>query len=193
MKRSASMASLDIDWAALARNLGMVHVGQDLEKRTIYGGTEYARRALEMVLGPDKLRAAVDTYVEAGDGAELVRSVLWLLHPWSSMERCHEIYGSTARIERRRAAIELLRVAADHRALPWVRHYLDDPDPEIRSSGVGILDQLLFARLVDEAQCAELLAHARQHADPLVREKVAEIDEHQLGRKPHTNATNEAD
>lgn len=177
------MASLELDWAALASKLGMVHSGPAAGQRTIYGGTEYARRALEMVLGEDRLRAAVDIYVEGGDGAELVRSVLWLLHPWSSMQRCHEIYSSGAELERRRLALELLRVVADHRALPWVRQYLDDPDPEIRSWGIGIIDQVLFARLADEAQCSELLAHARQHADPLVREKAAEIDENQLGRK----------
>jgi hypothetical protein len=173
------MAVQGIDWSELARDLKMVHSGS----------THNAKRALEVVLGDGNLRAAVDTYVAFGDGAELARSILWHLHPWSAMQRCHEIYQSGAEIRERRRAVELLRVVADRRALPWIRQYLDDPDPEIRAWGIGIVDQLLFARLVEQVQCAELLAYARQHTDPAVRDKVTEIDEQHAGKRSRSDST----
>lgn len=173
------MPSSSIDWSELARDLKMVHSGS----------THNAKRAIEVVLGEDNLRAAVDAYVCFGDGAELARSVLWHLHPWPAMQRCHEIYLSGSEIRERRRAIDLLRVVSDGRVLPWIRQYLDDPDQEIRLWGVGIIDQLLFARLIDQRQCVELLAYARQHEDPQVRDKVVEIDEQHAGRRSRFDST----
>jgi hypothetical protein len=173
------MASGSIDWSELARELKMVHSGS----------THNAKRALEVVLGDDNLRAAVDTYVAFGDGAELARSILWHLHPWSAMQRCHEIYQSGGEIRDRRRAIDLLRVVADRRALPWIREYLDDPDPEIRAWGLGILDQLLFAKLVEQGQCTDLLDYAREHSDPAIRDKAVEIHEQSTGKRSRMDST----
>lgn len=173
------MPPSSIDWSELARNLKMVHSGS----------TNNAKRAIEVVLGDDNLRAAVDTYVSFHDGAELARSVLWHLHPLAAMQRCHEIYLSQADIKERRRAVELLRVVADRRALPWIRQYLDDPDPEIRAWGIGVIDQLLFAKLVDPSQCGELLIHAREHTDPTIREKMNEIDEQYAGKRSRSDST----
>ena len=174
------MSLPSIDWSELARKLNMVHSGS----------TSNAKRAFEVVIGDDNLRAAVDTYVSFGDGAELARSVLWHLHPWAGMQRCHEIYLSGDDIADRRRAIELLRVVADARVLPWIQQYLDDPDPEIRAWGIGVIDQLLFAKLVERGACRELLLHARQHPDPVLREKAAEIEEMQSGRRGRADTTN---
>lgn len=166
----------DIHWTELAHSLEIVQARPEPGQRVLIGGDQYARRALELILGERNIRAAVDAYIGFDDGAELARSVLWLLHPWSAMQRCHEIYQSGSEIEHRRRAIELLRVVADRRALLWIRQYLDDPDSVIRMWGVGIIDQLLFSSLIDPDECSELLTYARQHMDPLIREKMGEID-----------------
>lgn len=44
----------------------------------------------------------------------------------------------------------MLKVAADKRALKWVKEFLNDPDQEIQSWGLGVLDQLLWSDLVYE-------------------------------------------
>ena len=90
-----------------------------------------ARLALEQVVGEAEMRATVDHYVSGLPGSEHARSVLWLLRPASAIARCREISTVATDSEQRRSAVELLRVVADRRALPWVRGYLDEDDEMI--------------------------------------------------------------
>lgn len=135
-------------------------------------GFAAARRALELVLGEQVLRQSVDHYVEMRPAYELIRSVLWLLRPWSAMIRCHELAQPPNDIETRRNSVELLRVVADERALPWVSGFLDDEDPAIQSWGIGVLDQLLWSELVEPDQAETLLERAERHENGGVRERV---------------------
>ena len=154
-----------IDWEQLARQLGSLR--QDGES----SGSDAAKRALELRLDEDRLRAAVDYYIAGGPGAELARSVLWRVHPWSAMQRCYEIYRSDADVETRCTAVELLRVVADRRALPWAREFLDDPDPGIQIWGAGMVDQLLWSGLVEREECGDLLLSINGHSNVQVRER----------------------
>jgi hypothetical protein len=131
-----------------------------------------ARRALEIVLGEDALRASVDYYVAWGPARELTRSVLWLLRPWSAMLRCRELAQLPNNIETRRSAVELLRVVADRRALCWIPEFLDDDDPDIQNWGIGVLDQLLFSELVEPDEAEALLQKAARHENGNVCERV---------------------
>src|SRR5438132_12969587 len=108
-----------IDWTDLARRLGSIE-----SPGSEHAGSIMARVAVEELLGPEVFRSAVDHYVTRAPGAELARHILWLLHPWSAMERCQEIYISECDIDKRRNAVELLSVVADQRALAWVGTYL---------------------------------------------------------------------
>jgi hypothetical protein len=160
----------NVDWTDLARRLG------SLERAgSQYGSSTMARAAVELLLGPELIRSAVDHYVSGAPGSELARHVLWLLHPWSAMERCHEIYLTSPDLDDRRAAVELLRVVADRRALPWVAIYLSDPDEIIQAWAAGIVDQLLFSSLIEEEECAELLGVMKEHANERVRETHASV------------------
>ena len=134
-----------------------------------------ARLALEEIVGPEIFRSAVDHYVLQAPGFELARHILWLVHPWSAMQRCHEIYSGAGDPETRRRAIELLRVVADRRALPWIGRYLADADRDIQSWAAGIVDQLLFAGLVEIEEAASLLRAMKEHPHEGVREQHASI------------------
>lgn len=161
-----------LDWEALARSVGSLR--QDAPGAEA-GGSAFARTALAMVLGVDELRRMVDWYVSFSPGFELVRSVLWLLHPWEAMDRCHELWASDADLETRRSAVELLRVVADGSVLPWIPAFLEDPDPAICDLAVQIVDQLVFADLVDASDAEEVLRRALDHREAAVRERAAEI------------------
>jgi hypothetical protein len=165
----------NIDWKALATELGRTTYTD--RGWTEQGGSLAACEALELILGPQALRSSVDYYISRQPGFELVRSVLWLLHSPSAMERCHEIFLTTEDIEDRRAAIELLRVVADKRALEWVPDYLADPDAEIQVWGIGVVDQLLMSGAEFE-DCLAILDAAETHANGDVREKAQWIREH---------------
>jgi hypothetical protein len=160
----------NIDWEQLSSQLGTLT--PDGES----GSSCTALRAIELLIGEERLRSAVDFYVSGGRGRELTRSVLWLLHPWSAMQRCYEIYRSDADTERKDSAIELLRVVADRRALKWVSEFLDDADSSIQIWGAGVLDQLLWSELARPEECEELLQKMRDHPNSHVWQKAIFID-----------------
>jgi len=157
----------------LARAVGAI--SETEHGSTESGSRETARRALELIVGEDALRSAVDHYVRLEPGAELARMVLWQLHPWSAMERCYEIAKTAPSVEERRAAVELLRVVADRRALPWVGELLGDDDAEVQIWATGVLDQLLWSELIEPEEAEDLLRAAEQHTNPSVPERAAFI------------------
>jgi len=148
-------------------------------------GSDAARLALEMILGEDALKACVDYYVADGPASELVRSVLWLLRPWSAMARCRELATLPNRIETRRSAVELLRVVADRRALPWVAEFLEDEDAQVQSWGIGILDQLLCSNQIEPEEAEVLLQQAVRHENGAVRERAEFIRGFLRDRREH--------
>lgn len=172
MALSDEMNQGEIDWTAIARKLGAIHENGES------GGSSTALEAVALIIGSSNLRAAVDHYVSHKKGSELVRHVLWLLHPWCAMERCYEIYQNEKDQDARVDAIELLRVVADRRALPWIKGLLEDPDEGIQCWSAGIVDQLLWSHLVDPEECEELLQLMQNHTNKEVLERYSFIMEY---------------
>jgi len=158
-----------IEWQILAQQLGTLRPSGES------GGDAPARRALDVIIGREQLRAAVDHYLAYRPGRELVRSVLHILHSWTATQYCYEVYHSKANLEVRRAAVELLRFIADSRALAWVEEFLADEDGEIQGWGLALVDQLLFSGRAFPEECGLLLDKAEQHTNPHIRERAAEI------------------
>lgn len=154
-----------IDWHSLAQQVGTIREnGESVSSKDAW-------RALEILLGEQNLRNAVDYYIDGFEGDELVRFNLWQIHPWSAMEYCYQIYKSDKSIERKRLSVELLRVVADKRALVWIPEFLNDEDPAIQVWGIGIVDYLTLKGLVEFDDVKELLKKAKSHPNPAVRER----------------------
>jgi hypothetical protein len=158
-----------IDWKSLAEQLGALKSGGES------GSSSYAQQAVEMLLGEENLRQAVEYYIKGEPGSELARSVMWQIHPWSAMKYCYDIYKSDTDIMRRRLAVELLRVVADHRALGWVMEFLEDEDQEIQMWGAGLLDQLACSGLISKEDTEELLVKLDKHTNPHVQEIASSV------------------
>ena len=139
--------------------------------------TQDAQRAIEILIGEENLREAVDYYIDGKPGSELARFVLRQFHPWSAMEYCYEIYKSDDNAERRMFAVELLRAVADKRALQWINEFLDDNDPQIQAFGIGILDYLNLKSLIVLEDVENILSKAIKHSNPGVREAAEIISE----------------
>ncbi|MCB0127473.1 MAG: HEAT repeat domain-containing protein, partial [Caldilineaceae bacterium] len=137
-----------IDWKSLALEVGAIQDGSET------GSSAFAQKAIEQIIGVQNVREAVDYYIRGGPGAELARFVLWQIHSWTAMQYCYEIYQTDSDIERRRGAVELLRVVADRRVIPWLEEFLTDPDRGIRMWAFGIIDQLLWSEIVEEEEVA---------------------------------------
>jgi len=167
----------NIDWEQLAKNVGAIKEGHES------GSNTFAIEAIEQLIGEDNIREAVDYYIKGGPGAELARFVIWQIHPWSAMEYCYEIYKTDDDLERRRMAVELLRVAADSRVIPWIEEFLVDPDNGIRSWGFGIIDQLLWSELAQEHEVDELIKLAEQNSDANLQENIQFVKTYLAKRK----------
>ncbi len=161
----------EIDWKALAFQLGTLKPEEPGES----GGSRYAQQAIELLLGEDNLRKAVDHYVAGEPGFELARSMLRLIRPWSAAERCYELYRSEKEVETRLMAVVLLRDVADERALSWVGEFLEDEDAGIQGWGVGVLEQLLYWGFIEVEDAEPLILKAEGHANIHVREQAALI------------------
>ena len=159
---------MDLDnWENIANEVGAIDENSDE-----FSSNKMACEAIEILLGKDNLREAVRYYVAHKPGSELLRSVLWQLHPYSAMEECYRIFKESEDIDEKIDAIELLRVVADKRVLKWVPEFLKYENPGIQNWVIGIIDQLLFSNLCDEEDVAEILDKARNHSSEYVRDKV---------------------
>lgn len=87
------------------------------------------------------------------------------------MKYCYEIFKSDKSIERRRSAIELLRVVADRRALAWIHEFLEDKDTDIQNWGIGVLDQLFQSGLIEIEDGEDLLLKAENHPNLYIRKE----------------------
>lgn len=156
-----------VDWHTLAQKLGTLRDGSES------GGSDLGRQAMELIVGVDALRSAVDYYIVGGPGSELARSVLALLKPSSAMERCLEIARGDADTESRRSAVELLRMVADGRGIGWAAEFLHDDDEGVQVWGAGIVDQLLWSDLADPDDCRQLLEAMESHPNAEVQQRAA--------------------
>lgn len=158
------------NWEIIARELGCIdESGQESSS------SNKAKEAIEILLDKDFLRNAVRYYVSYGAGRELLRGVLWQLHPYSAMEECYIIFKTVSDIQSQRDAVELLRVVADRRALKWVPEFLAHEDQMVQSWGIGVIDQLVFSELCGPEEVTPMLQSAQSHDNKNVREKAAYI------------------
>jgi len=171
---------MNIDWEALAKQIGGLQ--PDGTDRTV--GTQGGRRALEILLGEENLRAAVDHFISLCPGAFTAEMVLKIVQSEIAMKRCFEIYKTEPGTGRACSAVFLLGSMADDKALPWVREFLKDADKSVRLNGLRVLQYILYGPLNDEEMEAakKLLEIAEMDLDVFVRERAQSIRKHDLPR-----------
>jgi hypothetical protein len=157
---------MTIDWTQLARDVGSLRADGES------GGTEYAQRALEQILGEENLQGAVDLVLAYGPGSELAMNVLRHIRSRRATEMAYEAYRSTSG-EQASAAVWLIKHIAHPCAIPWIAEFLRDPN--VSGWGIGVLDQLLWNRRVEPEEVEALLTEAERHASENVREQAAFI------------------
>lgn len=167
-----SLKFMKVNWKALARQTGCFEEGNEGHESC---SSDTAKYAIEILLGEDTLIDAVDYYISGQPGSELTRFILWQLHPWSAMKHCYDIYRLSENEEDRILAIELLRVVADNRVLPWIDEFLSNNLEGVQFWGIGIVDQLLFSKLVVFEDVENILRSAKSHNNPKIIEQANEL------------------
>jgi len=161
-----------IDWRALGQQVGDLNAdGTECNA----GSTESARRALELLIGEENIRQAVDHWTSLEPGAYTAENTLLIISSTVAMEYCYEIYKKEPDTQRAGLAIFLLSEMADWRFMRWARELMDDN--RTRWNTVVALEQILEGPLGDEgiSLAKELLAEAETDPDQKLRERALEI------------------
>jgi hypothetical protein len=172
-----------IDWRALALEVGDLNPdGSEVG----CGGTDSAIRALELIIGEENIRGAVDQWVSREPGAFTAEKALLILRSTVAMEYCYRIYKNEPNTPRADGAIYLLSEMADWRFMQWARELMEDSNESVRWNTLIALNWVLQGALGDEgiALAKELLAKAENDHEPRLRERAKEIREG-LASDPH--------
>ncbi len=139
------------------------------------GGTWVARMALELTIGQQRFRDAVDWCVDDKPGAELARLVLADVQPPSAGDRCIEIFRFEVDLKRRQTAVSVLCLVVVNSQLYIVEELLNDSDPTIQESGAVILESLVESQLRSDPDPEPYVVLAEMHPNERVREKAQTI------------------
>jgi hypothetical protein len=165
-----------IDWQSIAAQGGALN--PDGTERGC--GTDTGRRALEVLLGEDNLRDAIDYFISLRPGAFTAEMVLQIIRSEVAMKRCFEIYKSEPGTNCACGAVFLLGCMADSKALPWVHEFLEDSSEAVRLNGFAVLQNILYGPLGDDdlAAAKELFEIAASDPDPTVGKRASDIRTH---------------
>ena len=164
---------MSIDWEKIAREVG----GLSADGCEQVAGTVGARRALELIIGEQNIREAVDWCADERPGAFTAEMVLRILSSTVAMNRCYEIYKTEPGSHRAGTAVFLLYEMADYRILPWIREFIEDESHTIRWNGLMALSPILSGPVNDDhiALAKELLSKAESDSDDRIRDQAAKI------------------
>lgn len=162
-----------IDWRALAQQVGDLNPDGS-EKGN---GTESGRRALELIIGAENIRGAVDQWTSLEPGAFTAEKALLILSSTIAMEYCYAIYKAEPNSERAERAVFLLSEMADSRVLQWVREFIEDSNKSVRWNGLVAVGQILEGPLSDDgiALAKEILIKAESDRDEQFGERARQI------------------
>ena len=173
--------AMAIDWKAIAKQVG------DVSSKSETSSTLTGRRALEVIVGEENVRDAVDYWISQKTGCFTAEMVLSIMRSKVAMDRCYEIYKAESGTENAIRAVFLLTSFADGAALSWVQEFLDDPNPSIRWNGLMVLRTILDCPLGDAAIASvmELLDKAEKDSDPEMRERAKQIRSEFCSKHPY--------
>jgi HEAT repeat protein len=175
---TARAATISIDWREIAAQVGVLNPDGS-EKGC---STETGRRALEILIGEDNIRAAIDYFTSLHPGAFTAEMVLKIIRSEVAMKRCLEIYRSEPGTFRACSAVFLLGCMADSQALPWVHEFLEDSSEAVRLNGLGVLQNILHGPLNDDELIAanELFEVAALDENATVRQRASDIRQYSV-------------
>jgi len=170
-----------IDWEAVAKQVGDITPGGETY------GTPSGRRALEILLGEENLRGAVDYWISQKPGCFTAEMVLAIISSKVAMNRCYEIYKTEHGTENACSAVFLLGSFAHYEALPWIREFLADSSEGIRLNGLRVLQRVVYGPLGDKDGdiAKELFDKAESDPDPEIRERAQQIRSHLPPHQDH--------
>ena len=139
---------MNTDWSEIARQIGSIHESGES------GGDDYARNALEAILGNEWITTTVEYSISFKPGREIAMNCLRLLHSEKAVKYAYRIYkGSTG--ERASQAVWFIKQIAHPVSISWIEEFLNDPN--VINWGLGVLDKLLWSEEMPYDENAKVL------------------------------------
>lgn len=163
---------MNFNWKELAIKVGSLIFDSTGKKKHEYGGTSFARKALELIFGENEIKEMVDYILDYKEAEELVVSVLRYIKSPTATQYAYEIYKNSEG-QRAMDAVLIIKRIAHPMAFKWVEEFLDDDN--VVGWGIGVLDQLLWEYLIEEEDAEYLLKKAENHKSESIRKNAKGI------------------
>ena len=158
-----------VDWSELAVRLGTVHVeGESVTLSEV-------RRALEILLGEDELRAAVELAASERKGALLANCVLRLIRTDVAISHCIDLLEKAPGSEDREVLMRLMGDILNRSAAPRLLSVFSASNGQLQLLLLDILRSALQDGSVFPEDVEDLFVEARRSTSTSVSELAAEI------------------
>jgi len=165
---------MNTDWKKIGTEIGSI------TKNSECGGTDYAKLAIENILGEKWIKETVEKAISNELGAELAMSCLSLISSELATDYAYSIYQSDLNSERKNMAVWLIKHLAVKKSYDWVEEFINDKN--VIGWGIGVLDQLLWTEKIDyedeKARVDYLLNLAVTNSNGELKENVDFINEY---------------
>jgi hypothetical protein len=153
------------DWTTLAKNLGSIQ-----EDGSECGGDDYAKIALDQILGDEWIENTVDHIISFKKGSELAMNCLRYLGSTKATTYAYKIY-QTSKGEKAGQAVWLIKQIANPISADWIEEFLNDNN--VMHLGLGVLDQLIWTnQLSDSERISNLLKLADDNSEGQLKDQI---------------------
>ncbi len=128
------------DWEKTGQKIGSITNNGES------GGTVYAQKAFEEILGKEWIEHTVDTALYGRKGSELAMNCLRLISSELAVDYAYKIYKTNKSIETKNMAVWLIKNLAVRKSFQWIEEFLNDKN--VIGWGIGVLDQLLWKDVI---------------------------------------------
>lgn len=153
-------------------------------------GTFRAQKALEVILGDEWIKQAVEQAINFnGNSSELAMNCLRHISSKKAAVMAYSIYKNDPIEDRRVMAVCLIKQLAVKESYNWVEEFLEDK--KVIMWGLGVLDQLLWCNVIDydeESNQVDFLLHlAVKNSNGELQDNVDFIKGYLVDRKEINN------
>ena len=148
------------NWKEIAIKIGSIQSTNDtLEK----GGMEFAKRALEEILGDEWIEDAVEHAISGDPGSEIAMNCLRYIESIRAAKYAYKVYKESSIYDERSMAVWLIMHLRVKESFDWIEEFLNDES--VIDWGIGLLDQLLWCEIIDNEQEQERIDSLFELAD----------------------------
>jgi len=163
-------------WEELGLKLGTIKYQNGKYKGEI-GSSEFAKEAIENILGNNWIKETTEYAISFKPGAELAMNCLKLIASLKAAEHAYSTYKNSGDQTKKSNAVWLIKHLKTKESYKWVEEFINDENVAIW--GLGLLDQLLWSEIIDYEEEKErvdyLINLASKKNDPLLDENISFI------------------